>query len=188
VYKRQHFDSRLNKVRIDVACDVKNPLLGLLGSARTYGPQKGASPKQVLLLEKALGRWSRFARMNIAAAPGAGAAGALAFGLAGFAGARLVDGARLIMEAVHWQAAAQKADFIVTGEGRLDPTSFSGKVIGAICRQRGRARVAVICGFNTVSLAHLKKMGIDFLVEMGPKGLASPQKSLARAARALHKK
>ena len=155
------FDRRLRKTKIHVLCDVTNPLLGPNGSARTFGPQKGATPTQVRLLEKALRIWSRSAKLKAAKRrPGAGAAGGLAFGLAGFAGARLERGTPVIMRALDWQRAARRADLIVTGEGRLDKTSFQGKVIGEIVRRRGRAKVVAVCGSSALSGQQAKRSGL----------------------------
>lgn len=144
-------DPRLKKTKIRVLCDVRNPLLGPRGSARVFGPQKGASPKEVQFLEKMLTHWSRFARVNTARRPGAGAAGAIAFGLSGFAGASLEAGTSFIMKAVGWRRHARSASILITGEGRLDKTSFDGKVLAGVLAQRYRADVVVVCGSSTLT-------------------------------------
>lgn len=159
----KNFDSRLKRTDIRILCDVRNPLLGKNGSARTFGPQKGATPSQVHTLEKTLSKWARFARRDMRLKPGAGAAGALAFGLAGFAGAKLTPGTPFLMEAIQWKKAARRADVIVTGEGRLDKTSFQGKVIGEIVRRRGRAKVWAVCGSSTLTVSDAKRRGLDRL-------------------------
>lgn len=175
-------DRRLRKTKIYVLCDVKNPLLGRRGSARTFGPQKGATTKDVLFLESVLWRWSSFARRQTRDWPGAGAAGGLAFGLSAFAGARLVNGTPEIIRTLRWERAAQKADLIVTGEGRMDETSFFGKVTGEIARRRGEAKVAVLCGSTTVSRAYWKRRGIVHVETMGRAGLQRPEKAFFQAA------
>jgi glycerate kinase len=154
------FDPRLKKTRLRVLCDVTNPLLGRRGSARVFGPQKGATPAQVVFLEKMLARWSRLAPVKTARRPGAGAAGALAFGLSGFAGATLERGTPFIMDAVGWKKAAHRADVLVTGEGRLDGTSFEGKVLAGVLQRRGRARVIVVCGSNALKKSEWSRRGV----------------------------
>ncbi len=153
-------DPRLKKTKLRVLCDVTNPLLGARGSARVFGPQKGATPIQVNFLEKMLTRWSRFAPVKTARLPGAGAAGALAFGLSGFAGATLERGASFIMDAVGWKKKSRRADLLITGEGRLDKTSFDGKVLAGVLSRRASARVAVVCGSSALKKSEWSRRGI----------------------------
>ncbi len=161
-----HFDRRIGKTEVRVLCDVTNPLLGKNGSARTFGPQKGATPSQVRALEKMLAQWSRFAKHKVANKPGTGAAGALAFGLAGFAGAKLVPGTMAVMNALDWEQAAGEADIIFTGEGRLDKTSFQGKVIGEIARRKKKAKVVAVCGSSALSEKEAKELGLDAVLTL----------------------
>jgi glycerate kinase len=177
-------DPRLKKTKIIVMCDVTNPLLGPNGSAKTFGPQKGASPRDVAFIECVMKRWSGFARRQTQRKPGSGAAGALAFGLSGFLGARLVRGTPFIMSAVQWQKAARRADIIVTGEGRLDRTSFSGKVIGSIAR-RGHAKTFALCGDSSLGGVYLRRHGILHIERLGKSGLRRPAAALTQAARRL---
>src|SRR4029077_8870070 len=116
-----------------------------------------------------------------------GAAGALAFGLSGFIGARLVRGTPFIMKLLKWQELARQASLILTGEGRLDKTSFSGKVIGEIVGHRGRAGVYVVCGAASLTNRDLKRRGIEKVELMGKKGLKDPSGALARATSRLFK-
>lgn len=179
------FDVRLKRVRIRVLCDVTNPLLGPRGSARVYGPQKGANARQVRLIEQALRRWSSFARVQTRHQPGAGAAGALAFGLSAFAGARLVRGMPFIMKKLNWAQAARRADVIVTGEGKMDRTSMQGKVVGEVLRRRGRAQVWVLCGSCVFTSEQLRRFGVYRMAECGPRGLKQPSAALKQAAQKL---
>jgi glycerate 2-kinase len=114
-----------------VACDVANPLLGDRGAARAFGPQKGASPKQVEELE------ARLAAMRelrpVADLPGAGAAGGLGGALA-VLGAELVPGAELVLETVGFRERVRGAAVVVTGEGVVDRTSGEGKAPGVALR------------------------------------------------------
>jgi glycerate kinase len=180
-----HLDPRLKKTSITVLCDVTNPLLGAKGSAHTFAPQKGATPADVIFLESVMRRWSRFAPRRFIKAPGAGAAGALAFGLSAFAGARLKPGCPFIMKALQWERAARGKEWIVTGEGRLDKTSFGGKVVGAVVRASSRAKIAVICGATPLSTVYLKHHGIYQIETLGRDGLRAPERSLKKASRQL---
>lgn len=177
-------DPRLARVKIFVLCDVTNPLLGPRGSARTFGPQKGATPAQVRALEDFLQRWARFARVKAAKKPGAGAAGALAFGLAGFAGARLVQGCPFIMDAVEWTQTAQRADIIISGEGRVDATSFQGKVVGEIQR-RSHKPLYLVAGSFGLGPAELRRRNVHGSSALGMAGLRRPETELRAATRRL---
>ena len=127
--------SPVEKVRIEVACDVTNPLFGKDGAAEVYGPQKGASTGQIRKLDVAL---MNLARRNdkIAEAnfPGAGAAGGLGFAMAAFFGAKLKSGVEIVMEAVGFRGRLAEADLCLTGEGRLDRSSLRGKVVGGVAQ------------------------------------------------------
>jgi glycerate 2-kinase len=134
----------LRRVRVSVACDVRNPLCGPEGAARTFGPQKGASPDQVEELEQRLVAWSRLARSATGRDPRdepmAGAGGGLAGGLWAFAGATLRPGAALVLDTIGFDAAMQESFAVVTGEGALDRQTLRGKAVFEVatrCRQGG---------------------------------------------------
>jgi glycerate 2-kinase len=138
-------------VPVDVACDVRNPLLGERGAARAFAPQKGASPTEVEELERRLAAMGELA--PYAELPGAGAAGGLGAALAAL-GARLVPGAELVLGAVRFRERIRAADLVVTGEGVVDASSSEGKVTGAVvacCRTEG-VRCAVFGGRVEVQL------------------------------------
>jgi glycerate 2-kinase len=115
---------------IEVACDIRSPLLGPSGSARMFAPQKGATADDVVRLERALARFaslaSRSGRDDVATLPGAGAAGGCGFGLA-LAGARLLPGAHVVCDLVGLDDALRSAAVAITGEGRLDGQTPTGK-------------------------------------------------------------
>lgn len=139
-------------VEILALSDVANPLLGPLGSARIYGPQKGASPAQVRVLEDALRRYclriERDLGKNVARLSGAGAAGGLGAGLAAFVGARIVPGASWVLRELGSGRRLRLADLVLSGEGSLDEQSFFGKAPIALARQAAKAGVPclLICG------------------------------------------
>jgi glycerate kinase len=159
-------DRAVRRIRVVVACDVDDPLAGPSGAARVYGPQKGASPGDVLLLERALAHFAavvhRDLGIDVRAVPGGGAAGGAGAGLVAFLGARLRPGVAVVMDALDVRRRVASADVLVTGEGRLDASSLRGKVISGLFAESQRAAVpmAVLCGrseirMNDVSVASL---------------------------------
>lgn len=130
-------------VPLDVACDVETTFLD---APRVYGPQKGASPDDIRVLETRLlalaARYREELGSEVDALPGSGAAGGLAGGLAAI-GARLVPGAALVAEAVGLRDALGTASLAITGEGRFDPTSLAGKVVGHVLEVAGSAGTPV---------------------------------------------
>ena len=134
------------------ACDVDNPLTGPAGASAVYGPQKGASPDDVWVLDRALGHLAAVVHRDLAIdlkdEPGAGAAGGLGFGLMAFCGARLRRGVDVVMEALDLSARVAGADLVLTGEGSLDAQSLRGKVPAGVLGAASAAGVpaAVVCG------------------------------------------
>ena len=144
-------------VPVDVAVDVDNPLVGPGGASAVYGPQKGASSRDVVMLDAALRRFAEVVErdigVDVASFPGGGAAGGLPAGLVAFFGAALRSGVELVMEATHLGARMRGADVAVTGEGTYDEQSFRGKVPGGViaaARAAGVARIVILCGASEV--------------------------------------
>ncbi|MGB9111259.1 MAG: glycerate kinase [Acidimicrobiales bacterium] len=133
-----------DNVTVEVACDVTTPFLE---AARVYAPQKGADESAVLELSARLRRLANRYRdefgVDVAEAPYAGAAGGLAGGLLAL-GASLRGGFDLIADAVAFDAALEDAGLVVTGEGRLDATSFEGKVVGGVLARCELAGVPLV--------------------------------------------
>lgn len=142
-------DPRIAAARLRVACDVTNPLTGPEGAAAVYGPQKGATPEMVDLLEAGLVHLAAVIRrdlgLDIEYAPGAGAAGGLGGGLVAFAGARLQRGVEIVAEAVGLARRLEGADLCITGEGRFDRQSLSGKTAVGVARLASARGVPVMC-------------------------------------------
>jgi glycerate kinase len=137
--------SPLGKIRIDVACDVSNPLCGENGAAAVYGPQKGATAEQAGELDAALFQLARrTGKLREADLPGAGAAGGLGFAMAAFFGASLQSGVEIVMDAVGLRRRLAGADLCLTGEGRLDRSSLSGKVVVGVARACRDAQIPCI--------------------------------------------
>ena len=142
----------LKKVTFVGFSDVKNPVLGPRGASRVFGPQKGASPQQVVLLEKALTAWVRalekHARLKLARKPATAAAGAIALGVAGGLKGTLVAGAQTLFEKAKLEKQVRAADLIITTEGKLDCQTFYGKAPLAVLKlaRKYRKPVLFICG------------------------------------------
>ncbi len=124
-----------------IACDVENPLLGPTGALAVYGPQKGLRPEDYPTLEAEGGRLGalmcrHFGQdASLMHQPGAGAAGGIAFGLQVAAGARLIPGIELMDAWLDLGRRIGEADMVITGEGRFDSTSLTGKGPGAVARR-----------------------------------------------------
>jgi glycerate kinase len=130
-------------LKITVAVDVKNPLLGPTGCTRVYGPQKGLDAEDFPLAEKALAKlakiYKRQFKTDFAKIPGAGAAGGLGFGLMAFANAELANGFELFADRSKLSRHIAEADLVITGEGSIDAQTFMGKGVGqlaALCKKK----------------------------------------------------
>lgn len=139
---------RLRGVRVVAACDVTAPLLGPRGAAAVFGPQKGAGPDEVRVLEQGLTAWAgalaAVAGRDVAALPGAGAAGGLAAGLVALCGAEVTSGAALLLELLGLPQAVAAADLVLTGEGSVDASTVAGKGPQVVADLARAARVPVI--------------------------------------------
>lgn len=153
-----------------VACDVNNPLLGLHGCTRIYGPQKGVTDFE--FFEKRLQQVADIARRDLGVdhreVPGAGAAGGLGFGLMTFCGARLTSGFELIADLVHLRERIGSADLVITGEGRMDAQTLHGKGpmgVADMARELGKP-IAAFAG--AVEAEDQLRTRIDFLCAIKP--------------------
>lgn len=137
-------------VEVVAAADVDNPLCGPEGATATFGPQKGGTPEALRRLEAAMGRYAEVLRdtfgWDVAAAPGAGAAGGLGAALMAFLGARFRAGVDVVMDAVGFARAVANADVLVTGEGRLDTQTLRGKTLQGVLRRSSGKPVIALCG------------------------------------------
>lgn len=136
---------------IVAACDVNNPLLGPDGATRTFGPQKGASAEQLELLERSLARLAQVTARTLqhdhSTTPGAGAAGGLGFGLLAFGRAQVRSGFEVVADAIDLRARVRQADIVITGEGKLDRQTLSGKTpagVARMARAEGKPVFAIV--------------------------------------------
>lgn len=141
-------DPRLAKVRVTAACDVTNPLTGPRGAAAVYGPQKGATPAQVAELDAGLAHLARLLReqhdIDVEPLPGSGAAGGLGGGLVAFLHANLMPGIDLVLDAIGFDARVEGATLCLTGEGKLDGQSLSGKACLGVAQRAAKHGVPTI--------------------------------------------
>jgi glycerate kinase len=157
--------SPVERVRITVASDVTNPLYGPNGAAPVFGPQKGATPEVVRGLDDALRALAqRLGKQDEANAPGAGAAGGLGFAMLAFFGATLRSGIDIVSDAVGLRRRLEGADLCITGEGRLDASSLSGKTVAGVaglCREMGVPCVALVGSFGAGFEQVLDELDLD---------------------------
>jgi glycerate kinase len=180
---------------IVVACDVDNPLTGALGAAAVYGPQKGADPTHVDLLDRGLSRLAdRIAEVvgrDVRDAAGAGAAGGVGFAAMAVLGATLRPGIELLLDLLDFGAHVRGADLVVVGEGSLDEQTLRGKAPVGVARRARDAGAAVVavCGHSTLSAEQLRSVGIEdafALADLEPdqaRSMANAPALLERVAR-----
>jgi glycerate kinase len=152
-----------------IACDVQNPLLGPQGAAAIYGPQKGLQPADLPRFEAEAERLAQLVcaharrELDVLQQPGAGAAGGIAFGLAVGANARLVAGFELVAEWLELSARLERADLVISGEGRFDATSLAGKGPGTLAREAARRGRRCVIFAGSVEDALAPGEGVELL-------------------------
>ncbi len=153
-------DPRAKKARFTVASDVKNPLCGSEGASAVYGPQKGASPEMVALLDQNLRHLAKVIqnhlRVDITEIPGSGAAGGLGGGLMAFLGAKLHSGIKIIMELTSFEEKLRDTDLIITGEGATDFQTLFGKVPFGVAQVAKKYGKPVICISGSLGISYEK--------------------------------
>lgn len=187
-------DRRLASVPIDVACDVTSPLTGPEGSAAVFGPQKGATPDAVERLDEGLANLAAVLAgqglPDVAHVPRAGAAGGAAGGMMAMLGAALTDGGSLVTRAAGLPAALAGADLCITGEGRLDEQTLTGKAPAAVAAACAEAGVPCVGLFGQVDVPPgvARRMGLAAALPIAravlplPEALAATADDLAAAA------
>ncbi|RVU85348.1 glycerate kinase [Leucothrix sargassi] len=186
-------DPRLADVSFNVACDVDNPLVGENGASAIFGPQKGATPEQVALLDKNLAHFAEVTLkttdkdiINIA---GAGAAGGLGGAFLGFCNAQLKSGIDIVLDTVEFEKHLESASLVITGEGRIDSQTIRGKTpIGVSKRAKAFADIPVVALAGSVASDAdvVFEHGIDALFSVVP-GVVTLDEALAAADENLYK-
>ena len=173
-------DPRIKETSIKAVCDVENPLYGSQGAAFVYGPQKGARPEQVQMLDDGLKNLARRIKVDlgvdVGAMPGAGAAGGLGAGLHAFLGAQLCKGIDLIFDLLGLHEKLSGADLVLTGEGQIDFQTVFGKApsgVGVAAKAQGIPCFA-LAGSIGKDLGDLHESGINAVFSLcsGPISLA----------------
>jgi glycerate kinase len=170
----------LRKVEFIVLCDVTNPLHGPRGAAYVYAPQKGATSETISLLDDGLRNFEAvakdFFKIHVDF-PGAGAAGGLGAGTRLFLAAELHKGIDYILKVTGLEKKVQDSDLVITGEGRLDTQSLSGKVVMEVARLASSSQkpVIVICGKNELTDADILRNGIRSVLSLTDKDTSEKQ-------------
>ncbi len=159
----------LQEVQVEVACDVNNPLYGKNGAANVYAKQKGATQADIELLDRGLKDFSkvldRTFNINSQEIKGAGAAGGMGIASKLFLNAELTSGVDLIKQLADFDEKIKGADWIITGEGKLDAQTLSGKAIKGIIEsaKKTNAKVAVFCGDVNLKKSVLNENNISYI-------------------------
>jgi glycerate kinase len=173
---------------VTLLCDVTAPLVGPTGAAHVFGPQKGATPRQVELLDEGLARLAEVLGME-PQQPGMGAAGGTSYGLAAAWGAGIAPGARTVAELAGLPSALGGADLVIAGEGRFDATSLGGKVVGGVLQLAAEQGVAAAIIAGSLGAAApptvLATASLTDLAGAVELAIAEPERWLEQAGRAL---
>jgi glycerate kinase len=160
-------DPFIKNIEIEVACDVDNPLTGPSGAAWIYGPQKGASKEELKKLDFGLENlaeivYSKYG-CSIKEVPGSGAAGGLGGGAIIFLHAKLKRGIEIVLNYLQFEEHLKSSQLVITGEGKLDKQSLSGKVIQGVIQAASKYKVPVIALAGKVELSEheIKKCGLQ---------------------------
>jgi glycerate 2-kinase len=169
-------DSGWRSMKVEVACDVTNPLTGTEGASFVYGPQKGADQQTVLMLDRALAHLAdvieRDLGTRVTDIPGAGAAGGTGAGLVAFLDAKLIPGAALVVDASGFDRQLKGAQLVITGEGRVDSQTAYGKAPGEVARRAQAARVPtlLLAGSKGPGWETLSRQGVSAVVTLAEEG------------------
>lgn len=174
----QDFDPRLQHCDLLVACDVNNPLCGDKGASAVFGPQKGATPEDVQLLDGALQRFGLLTEQitgkAVIQSAGAGAAGGMGAALLAFTQARLRPGIEIVLETVQLAHQVSDADLVITGEGRIDSQTVHGKTPMGVAKVAKRFDVPVLalCGCTGDNYQAVYQCGIDAVFAAVPRAMS----------------
>ncbi|ELJ8586336.1 glycerate kinase [Vibrio cholerae] len=174
----QDFDPRLQNCDILVACDVNNPLCGDKGASAVFGPQKGATPEDVQLLDGALRQFGllteKVTGKMVLESAGAGAAGGMGAALLAYTQARLRPGIEIVLETVQLAHQVSDADLVITGEGRIDSQTVHGKTPMGVAKVAKRFDVPVLalCGCTGDNYQAVYQCGIDAVFAAVPRAMS----------------
>ncbi|WP_299686877.1 glycerate kinase [uncultured Vibrio sp.] len=188
-------DVRLRNVRLEVACDVDNPLCGPKGASHIFGPQKGATPEMVNTLDSNLAHYAEIIKTQVGSdiknCAGAGAAGGLGAALIGLLNAELRPGIDIVMDEINLSEIVKDADLVITGEGRIDSQTVHGKTPIGVARTAKQYNLPVIgiagCLADDCAIVHDHGIDVVFSVVNAavdlPTALAQAQANLELTSR-----
>ncbi|ELX8649424.1 glycerate kinase [Vibrio vulnificus] len=180
-------DPRLAQVRLEVACDVDNPLCGTKGASAVFGPQKGATPEMVTILDENLAHYASIIKQQLGVdvrdMAGAGAAGGMGAALLGLLNAELRPGIEIVMDAVRLDEIVADADLVITGEGRIDSQTIHGKTPIGVARTAKKHGLPVIgiAGCLSADCGVVHEHGLDAVFAVVNRSVDLPT-ALAEAA------
>ena len=169
--RRDSVNPELKNVEFTALCDVTNPLYGPEGAAFVYGPQKGAGRSALELLDGGLRNFRRVVHKYLKTSvdfPGAGAAGGLGAGAKVFLSANIQRGVLYVMQSWRLAEKIRKADLVITGEGKIDQQTFSGKVVSEVAllaKQEGKPVIAV-CGKCEIAAQEVRSTGLCGVIRL----------------------
>lgn len=180
-------DRRLSECEILVACDVDNPLCGEKGASAVFGPQKGATPDDVFVLDQALNHYGQLSEQVVGFpfthVAGTGAAGGIGAALIGYLRARLQPGIQIVLETVRLSEQLDNADLVITGEGRIDGQTVYGKTPMGVAQLAKQFKVPVIAlaGCSGEGYQAVYEKGIDAVFVCIPRAMPL-EEALAQAS------
>ncbi len=164
----------LDKTEFVVACDVKAPLYGRNGAAYVFAPQKGADQKMVEMLDAGLRHFSEvssaMAGYDCSQMQGTGAAGGLGYAFRQYLDARLERGIEMVLDAIGFDDIISGADLVITGEGRVDSQTLTGKTPFGVAQHAHRQRipVVVIGGSVEIDVLQVREAGFNDVIQVTP--------------------
>lgn len=162
---------QISEAQFHVLCDVDNPLLGLSGAATVFAPQKGADEQAIKRLETGMSHYAKIVAETLgkdcSPLPGAGAAGGLGFALLAFFNAELSSGTETVLNLLNFDRILQGADWVITGEGRMDSQSPRGKVISGVVKHCAQSHVPVMAIVGSLG------EGYELLLQQGLTGVVT---------------
>lgn len=174
-------DKRIYNTKIEVACDVDNPLIGPSGAAAIFGPQKGATEETVKILDQNLEHFADVIettlKLDLRNKSGAGAAGGLGFGVMAALSATLKSGVDIVLEKVHFDTHVKDATLVITGEGKIDSQTIHGKTPVGVAKASKKYNIPVIAIAGSLANESevVKDHGIDALFSIVPGAMTLSQ-------------
>ncbi|WP_256383611.1 glycerate kinase [Photobacterium toruni] len=176
-----HIDPRLATIKLEVACDVDNPLCGEKGASHVFGPQKGATPTMIAELDQYLAHYAAIIKRDLGTdiknTAGAGAAGGMGAALLGLFNAQLRSGIEIVIDAVNLGDIVKDADLVITGEGRIDSQTIHGKTPIGVARTAKKYHKPVIgiAGCLSQDCGVVYDHGIDAVFSVVPAAMSLEQ-------------